>query len=113
MSCYDQAGRSVPGDTTIAHCPPELLDDLRDVFANLRTWAGVIEKTPGVFYLGREPFLHFHLLAGSRRRADIKGQRTWTQLDLPRPVSATKRHALVGALRKRYREKLARKNRRQ
>jgi hypothetical protein len=42
----------------IVYCPPE--------FATLRTWAGVIEKKPGVFYVGREPFLH-----SSRRRTDI------------------------------------------
>ena len=57
----------------MAYRPPELLDDLADLFADLRTWAGVIEKRPGVFYAHKQPFLHFHLLAGRRRRADIKG----------------------------------------
>lgn len=101
--------RTALRSTTIAYCPPELLDDLRDVLANLRTWAGVIEKRPGVFYVGRQPFLHFHLLVGSRRRADVKGQTTWTQIDLPRPVSAAKRRILVAALRMRYRETRAEK----
>ena len=32
----------------MAYCPPELLDDLADLFADVRTWAGVIEKRPGV-----------------------------------------------------------------
>ena len=32
----------------MAHCPPELLDDLADVLAEVRAWAGVIEKKPGV-----------------------------------------------------------------
>ncbi|HEU4438454.1 MAG TPA: hypothetical protein VFT36_04360 [Methylomirabilota bacterium] len=91
----------------MAYCPPELLDDLQDVLARLRTWAGVVEKRPGVFYVGRQPFLHFHLLAGRRRRADIKGQATWTQLDLPRPVSTKNRLTLLRALRRRYREKRA------
>ena len=89
----------------MAHCPPELLDDLTDVLAELRTWAGIIEKKPGVFYARREPFLHFHLVEGGRRRADIKGRTTWVQLDLPRPVSATKRRAFLRELRARYREK--------
>lgn len=93
----------------MAYCPPELLDDLRDVLAHLRTWAGVIEKRPGVFYVDRQPFLHFHLLTGSRRRADIKGQTAWTQLDLPRPVSTSNRRRLLRALRRRYREKRARR----
>jgi hypothetical protein len=33
----------------MAHCPPELLDDLTDLLAELRTWAGIVEKKPGVF----------------------------------------------------------------
>jgi len=89
----------------VAHCPPELLDDLADLFANLRTWAGVIEKRPGVFYVRAQPFLHFHLLAGGRRRADVKGRTTWVQLDLPRPVPAMRRRDLFRELRMRYDEK--------
>jgi hypothetical protein len=89
----------------VAFCPPELLDDLADLFANVRTWAGVIEKRPGVFYVRNQPFLHFHLLAGGRRRADVKGPTNWVQLDLPRPVTATRRGALIRELRIRYVEK--------
>ncbi len=55
----------------MAHCPPDLLDDLEDVLAEVRAWAGVVEKTPGVLYLRGQPFLHFHLVAGGRRRGDI------------------------------------------
>jgi hypothetical protein len=51
----------------MAHCPVELLDDLGDVLAEVRGWAGVKEDSPGVFYVRREPFLHFHLLKGGRR----------------------------------------------
>jgi hypothetical protein len=63
----------------MAHCPPELLDDVADVIDAVRTWDGVVEPKPLVFYLGREPFLHFHLLEGRRRRADIKGGDGWTR----------------------------------
>ena len=89
----------------MAHCPPELLDDLADVFASVRTWPGVIEKRPGVFYAHKHPFLHFHLLAGRRRRADIKGHTNWVHLDLPRPVTATRRRALLRELQMRYGDK--------
>ena len=37
-------------DRPLAYCPPALLDDLADVFAEVRTWAGIVEKKPGVFY---------------------------------------------------------------
>jgi hypothetical protein len=89
----------------MAHCPPELLDDLGDVLADVRGWAGVTEERPGIFYVRREPFLHFHLLKGGHRRGDIKGSRGWVSLDLPRPISATRRQALRRALRTHYRDK--------
>lgn len=87
------------------HCPPALLDDLRGLLAEVRAWADVVEKKPGVFYVRRQPFLHFHVLAGGRRRADVKGRRTWIQVDVPRPASAARRAALLRDLRTRYREK--------
>ena len=88
------------------HCPPELLDDVADVMARIRGWAGVTERTAGVFYLRRQPFFHFHLLQGGRRRADVKGRSEWTQVDLPRPLTAAARRLLLGALESRYRERL-------
>ena len=94
----------------MAHCPPALLDDLADVFAHVRTWPGVIEKSPGVFYAHNQPFLHFHLLAGGRRRADVKGRTNWVQLDLPRPVTAMMRRDLFRELRMRYGEKAENKS---
>jgi hypothetical protein len=92
----------------VAHWPAELLDDLTDLLDEVRSWTGVIEKKPGVFYVRREPFLHFHLVEGARRRADVKGRAGWVQLDLPRPASAARRQALRRQLRIRYREKGAR-----
>jgi len=89
----------------MAHCPPEMLDDLADVLSDVRTWAGIVEKKTGVFYVGRQPFLHFHLLLGGRRRADIKGHAEWIQIELPHPVSATRRRAFLGTLQAQYAEK--------
>jgi hypothetical protein len=79
-----------------------MLDDLADLLAEVRAWAGVMEKSPGVFYLKRQPFLHFHLVKGERRRADVKDGAGWAQLDLPRPVSAARRRMLLRMLRARY-----------
>ncbi len=89
----------------MAHCPPELLDDVADVLAEVRAWAGIVEKRPGFFYLRRLPFLHFHLVAGGERRADVKGRAGWIPLDLPRPITATRRRAFLRELRMRYRER--------
>jgi hypothetical protein len=89
----------------MAYCPPELLVDLVDLFASVRTWAGVVGKRTGVFDARNQPFLHFHLLAGGRRCADVKGHTDWVRLDLPRPIPAARRRALVRELRMRCDEK--------
>lgn len=87
------------------YCPPDLLDDLAGVLTEVRSWAGVIEKKPGIFYVHGQPFLHFHLVEGGHRRADVKGGTDWVQLDLPRPVSVTTRRVFLRELRARYAEK--------
>jgi hypothetical protein len=88
--------------------PTDALDDLTDLLAEVRAWAGVIEKKPNVFYVSREPFLHFHLVDGGRRRADIKGQAGWMHVDLPRPVTTATRRAFFRELRSCYDERLPR-----
>ena len=88
----------------MAHCPPELLDDVAGLIAEVLAWPGVVEKSPGVLYARRQPFLHFHLTKDGRRRADVKGRAGWTSLELPQPISATKRQAFRRLLRARYRE---------
>jgi hypothetical protein len=88
----------------MARCPPNLLDDIVALLAEVRAWPGVVEKSPGVLYVRRQPFLHFHLIKGDRRRADVKGRSGWTSLELPRPISAAKRRALRRLLCARYRE---------
>ena len=89
----------------MAHCPSARLDDVIDVLDDVRGWTGVVEKSPGVFYASRQPFLHFHLAADGRRRADIKGPAGWIALDLPRPISTRGRRAFLRELRRRYAER--------
>lgn len=86
-------------------CPPELLDDLAAVFAELRTWPGVVEKRPAIFYVRREPFLHFHADEARRRRADIKGRDGWHPFELPHPLSAARRRSFLRELRRLYGER--------
>jgi hypothetical protein len=89
----------------MARCPIELLDDVADVIAELKTWAGIVETRPAVLYLRRQPFLHFHLVEGQRRRADVKSPAGWIPIELPRPLSAARRRAFLVELRRRYRER--------
>ena len=90
----------------MAHCPPALLTDLADLLADVRAWPGVVEKRPAIFYLQREPFLHFHLFPGPRRRADVKGARGWVQVVLPPKMTERTRRALGRELRRRYGERV-------
>jgi hypothetical protein len=90
----------------MAHCPPELLTDLGALLAQVRTWPGVSETRPGIFYLRRAPFLHFHLFPGPRRRADVKGPAGWVQVELPAKMTERRRRALSRTLRRCYAERL-------
>jgi len=65
----------------------------------------VVERVPGVFYVRRNPFLHFHLIKGLTRRADIKGSEGWLSVDLPRPLPPAAREVFVQALKARYGER--------
>jgi hypothetical protein len=56
-------------------------------------------------YARRLPFLHFHLVEGGRRRADVRGRTGWHSIELPRPLTVTKRRELLRELRTRYRER--------
>jgi hypothetical protein len=90
----------------MARCPLALLQDVADVIAEVRAWDGIVEKKPAVLYLRRQPFLHFHLIEGARRRADIKSAAGWIQVELPQPLSATRRRQFMRELRRRYHETL-------
>ena len=90
----------------MARCPPALLDDVAPLLRLVGRWPGVVQNKPGVFYVGRRPFLHFHLTADGRRRADIRGRAAWLPVELPRPLSARRRLLLVRELRRRYAERL-------
>jgi hypothetical protein len=96
----------------VASCPLALLDDLHQLLAAVRTWPGVVERTPGVFALGRAPFLHFHLVDGGRRRGDVKHPAGWRQLDLPRPLPAAARRRVLAELRRCHAARLRAERRR-
>ena len=73
----------------MGHARYEELRDLEDVLRQLRALPGVSEPTPGIFYLRRIPFLHFHTKAG-KRWADIKTGTAWGP-EMPLPFGAGKR----------------------
>jgi hypothetical protein len=75
----------------MAHARPADLRDIADVLGAIRALAGLTERSPGVFYLGRVPFLHFHTDAKAGTRwADAKDGATWAA-ELPLPFGADQR----------------------
>ena len=66
------------------------LDGLDPILEGLRQLPELVEVNPGVFYVKRKPFLHFHTSA-TTRAADVKEGGDWGErIDLPTgPVSKT------------------------
>ena len=86
----------------MAHCPREMLDDLAPVLAVVRRWPWIQERTLGVCYIKRTPFLHFHALR-SGRVADARDGRDWGErIPLDHPISRTRQRAVLRELRRRY-----------
>jgi hypothetical protein len=87
----------------MAHCPFEKLGDLRAVLDEIRTWPGIEEPKPGIFYLKRVAFLHFHLDTDGHRSADVREGAVWGEpLDVPLPASATAQRRLLAEARRRH-----------
>jgi hypothetical protein len=78
------------------------LDDLRDALAQIRSLPGLTERAPGVFWLRRTPFMHFHTTRPPRR-VHAKVGPTWgREIVLPLGASRAARAAFVKEIRKRY-----------
>jgi hypothetical protein len=64
------------GDSRVGHASLEDLLDLEPVFCELRKLPGISERSYGVLYFKRIPFLHFHT-KDANRWADVKAGTTW------------------------------------
>jgi hypothetical protein len=88
------------------------LNDLRDALATIRALPGLTERAPGVFWLHRIPFMHFHT-ARPPRRVHAKNGRGWgAEIILPIGADRSVRAAFVKEIRARYEACLASRVRR-
>jgi hypothetical protein len=88
----------------MGHCPFEELGDLAGCLAEIRAWPGVREPRPGVFYVKRTPFLHFHIDGDGRRWADARNGETWREgIGVPRRATTDGRQRFVRAVARCYR----------
>jgi hypothetical protein len=87
----------------MAHCPFDQLRDLADCFDDVRSWPGISEPAPGVFYLKRVAFMHFHVDKAGRRWADVRDGADWGhEIDVPLDPSPTVRRRFLREVRRRY-----------
>jgi len=92
----------------MAHCRFEDLADLRSCLDQIRSWPEIREPRPGVFYVKRVAFLHFHVDKQARRWADVRDGATWgSEVDMPADAGAARRRAFVREVQRRYRATLA------
>ena len=87
----------------MGHARYEDLKDLEDVLDGIRGLPAVSEPTPGIFYIGRTPFLHFHTKAGERW-ADAKSGTAWgAEMRLPFGAGKRLKSAFLLEVRERHR----------
>ena len=77
----------------MGHARGQDLLDIADVLEKVRALPGISERSPGTFYIGRTPFLHFHAKAGDRW-ADAKVGREWGP-EIPLPFGSRSRMKAV------------------
>jgi hypothetical protein len=86
----------------MGHARREDLLDVADVLDAIRALPGVSERSPGIFYIGRVPFLHFHTREGDRW-ADAKAGRDWgPEVPLPFGARGAAKSAFLREVRARY-----------
>ena len=88
----------------MGHCAFERLGDIRDCLDEIRTWPAVREPKPGVFYVKRTPFLHFHMSREEERWADARDGSAWRQqIAIPVDASKSARRRFLRDVRRCYR----------
>jgi hypothetical protein len=88
------------------------LGDLSDALAQIRALPGLTERAPGVFWLGRTPFMHFHTARPPRRVHAKKGTGWGAEIVLPVGAGRSARAAFVREIRARYEACLTARRRR-
>jgi hypothetical protein len=86
----------------MGHARNKDLRDIDDVLARIRALPGVTERSRGVFYLRRAPFLHFHTTR-EIRYVHAKIGATWgPEIPLPFDASRSLKAAFMKEVRARH-----------
>ena len=82
----------------MAHTRPEQLADLRAELAAIAALPAMLQKSPGIFYCKRTPFLHFHDKDGERW-ADLKVNSVWERVPIDFAASAAQRRTFLARVK--------------
>lgn len=89
----------------MAHLPKDqlnaLLKDLETELNRIRSWDGIKEKSPYIFYYKSIPFLHFHFKDGERS-ADVKDSKKSWGKPIQIPETKIARQKFIKEVLKRY-----------
>lgn len=95
----------------MAHCKYSDLQDLEAAFETIRTYEGVKEPKPGIFYLKSKGFLHFHI-KDECRWADIRDGEAWgDKFFLPKKASRKDVQVFLKKIRDCYERSITKKTR--
>ncbi len=78
-----------------------MIVDLKKELDAIRNLDGIVEKSLGVFYLKRIPFMHFHFTEG-KRWADVKTFEGYKQVLIPMNASSVARKKFLRAIELAY-----------
>ena len=92
----------------MGHSKPESRSDLTLELGRIRSLEAMVEKKPGIFYLGNVPFLHFHDKDG-RRWADLKVKTGWRSLPIDVDAGNTAKRAFLKSVLAAHQVLLSRK----
>ena len=83
------------------------LRDIHDVLEEIRRLPAISEPAPGIFYLRRVPFLHFHTKPGVRW-ADAKVGSIWgPEIPIPLGAGPREKSAFLLEVRRRHESRVA------
>lgn len=87
----------------MGHTAFKNLIDLIEELEIIRSFEGIKEKKPGIFYLKSSSFLHFHDSDG-KRWADVKLKSGWKKVDIDFSASLSQRKKFIDQVKYHYEE---------
>jgi hypothetical protein len=87
----------------LAPCTAEQISDLNELMAMIRSWPGIREAKPGVFYIKQDPFMHVLTDLASNRWINARRGVQWGKpLAVPSTLAELDLRRLMREIKDRY-----------